>query len=203
MVPCSEAPMSKHDPQSKKQPTDAESHDQENGEGQDQPQQVIELSEAAAELVSQLEAERDAAVAARQRALADYQNFQRRSIENERRAGEQGATRVVKSIMPVLDHFDLALGQNAKELSVEQLIGGVKIVRDELFKALQVNGVERIEPNQNDEFDPNRHEAMMRQPSEGVAPNHIVCVMQAGYAMGDQVLRPAKVAIAPEASDQA
>lgn len=178
-------------------------HDRE-AEAQDQPdsdQAPIELSEAAAELVSQLEVERDDALAARQRALADYQNFQRRSLENERRAGQQGATRVVRSILPVLDHFDLALGQKSDELTVEQLIGGVKIVRDELVKALQLSGLQRIDPQPGDEFDPNQHEAMMRQPAEGIDPNHIVTVMQPGYRIEDQVLRPAKVAIAPSEED--
>ena len=56
--------------------------------------------------------------------------------------------------------------------------------------------MQRIEPVVGDEFDPNRHEAVMRQPAEGIAPNHIVSVLQPGYAMGDQVLRPAKVAVA-------
>lgn len=191
--------MAKHDPQSDYE----DQQDQPEQAQQEQGQKVdtIEMSEAAAELVSQLETERDEAIAGRQRALADYQNYQRRALENERRAGEQGVTRVVRSILPVLDHFDLALGQKPEELSVDQLIGGVKIVRDELFKALQVNGVQRVEPQPNDEFDPNRHEAMMRQPAEGIEPDRVVSVMQAGYAIGEQVLRPAKVAIAPAEED--
>lgn len=181
-------------------------HDSEhdaNGDAEEQQPQfdAIDLSDAAADLVAQLEAERDEAIASHKRALADFQNFQRRSIENERRAGEQGVSRVVRSILPVLDHFDLALGQKQEGLTVEQLKGGVKIVRDELSKTLQLNGVERIEPNPGDEFDPTQHEAMMRQPAEGIKPNHIVMVMQPGYRIGDHVLRPAKVAIAPSEED--
>ena len=42
-----------------------------------------------------------------------------------------------------------------------------------------------------------RHEAMLRQDAEGIESNHVVLVMQPGYALGEQVLRPAKVAIAP------
>ena len=162
----------------------------------------LQLSEEAAQLVAKLEAERDEALAARQRALADFVNFQRRSVENERRAGEQGATRIVRSILPVLDNFDLALNQNPSELTVEQLLGGVKIVRDELHKALQNNGVQRIDPAPGDEFDPNYHEAMMRQPAADIPPNHIVMVMQPGYVMGEHILRPAKVAISPPAEDE-
>jgi molecular chaperone GrpE len=158
----------------------------------------IELSEEAAELMRAIEAERDDAVAARQRALADFANYQRRAAENERRALQSGAARLAQSIVPVLDHFDLALEQDTKQTTAEQLIGGVKIVRDELVKALQAHGVERIDPKPNDEFDPNKHEAMMRQDAPDVAPDHIVRVLQPGYAMGDHVLRPAKVAIASE-----
>lgn len=180
-----------------KHKTKPESEHDAEGQSEQAEGDSIELNEAAAELVEQLEAERDAAVAARQRALADFQNYQRRAIDNERRAGEQGATRIVRSILPVLDHFDLALNQKLEGLTVEQLMGGVKIVRDELTKALQLNGVDRIEPSPGDEFDPNQHEAMMRQAAENIQPNHVVMVMQPGYRIGDHILRPAKVAIAP------
>lgn len=166
-------------------------------EPDDDPLIELELSDEAADLVRQLENERDDAIDARQRALADYRNFQRRSMENEQRAKQDGAVRVVRSVLPVLDHFDLALDQDTSSLNVEQLIGGVKIVRDELSKALEQHGVTRLEPEIGSEFDPNRHEAVTRMPGEGVAPNHIVAVMQPGYMLGEQVLRPAKVAVAP------
>ena len=65
-----------------------------------------------------------------------------------------------------------------------------------LLKALQGQGVARIEPLFGDEFDPNRHEAIMRQPSDEAAPNTIVSVLSPGYTLGDLVLRPAKVAVA-------
>ncbi len=158
--------------------------------------QEIELSEAAAELVHQLEQERDEALAARQRALADFRNYQRRAAESEYRAVQGGAAGVMRSLLEVVDHFDLALGQDTKQMTVEQLLGGVRIVRDELVKALESHGVERIDPACGDEFDPNRHQAMMHQPDEKVQPNHIVCVLQSGYQMGDLVLRPAKVTVA-------
>ena len=66
-------------------------------------------------------AERDEAVAARQRALADYANYQRRSVENEARARVGGLVQMVRALLPVLDHFDLALAQDLSKLSVEQL----------------------------------------------------------------------------------
>lgn len=163
----------------------------------------IELSEAAAELVERLEMERDEAVAARQRALADFRNYQRRAAESELRAGQSGAADVVRSLLAVVDHFDLALGQDTKQVTVDQLLGGVRMVREELLKTLESHGVERIDPACGDEFDPNCHQAMMHQPDDKVEPNHIVSVLQSGYRMGDLVLRPAKVTVAapPNESD--
>lgn len=157
----------------------------------------LELSEAASDLVQRLETERDDAVSARQRALADFANYQRRALDNETRARQQGAASVVRSVLPVLDHFDLALGQASDQTSAEQLAAGVRIVRDELIKALASNGVARIEPKLGEPFNPGQHEAIMQQAMDGVEPGHITSVLQPGYRVGDQVLRPAKVAVAP------
>jgi molecular chaperone GrpE len=66
--------------------------------------------------------------------------------------------------------------------------------------------VQPIDPAVGDEFDPNMHQAVMQQPTRDIAPNGIVSVLQAGYKMGDIVLRPAKVSVATsdeEAGDDA
>ncbi len=116
------------------------------------------------------------------------------------RSGEAG---VVRSMLGVLDHFDLALEQDKSQLTVEQLLDGVRIVRDELVRVLDRFDVERIAPDTGDEFDPNLHQAVLQQTAEGVAPNHVVTVLQAGYTMGETVLRPAKVSVAPEFDEDA
>ncbi len=155
-----------------------------------------ELSAEAARMLEDLKSELDEAIEARKRALADFANYQRRAAESEARASEAGAARVIRSLLGVLDHFNLALDLDPKTTTVDQLLGGVRIVRDELIKALEGHGVSIIRPAVGDEFDPNRHEAMLQLPAEDVAPNHIVSVFQPGYSLGDVVLRPAKVAVA-------
>lgn len=157
----------------------------------------LEMSEQVAELLENLQKERDDAVEARTRALADYANFQRRARENETREREMGVAQVARSLMPVLDQFDLALGQDETEVTTESLLKGIQIVRDELSKALEQSKVAPICPEVGDTFDPMRHEAMLQQPAEGVEPGAVSLVVQAGWSMGTQVLRPAKVAIAP------
>ena len=157
---------------------------------QDVGEQEVELSE-----LEQLKLQLDEAVAARQRALADYQNFQRRSSENEARARRSGVSEMARGILPSIDNIELALGQET-EASADQLRDGIKILRDDLLKALATVGITRIEPERGDEFDPNMHEAMLRQPDPEIQNNHVVMMMQAGYALGDLVLRPAKVTVA-------
>ncbi len=147
--------------------------------------------------IEQMQARLDEAIAARQRTQADFSNYQRRAMENEQQAKVSGMVKVIQTLIPMLDHFDLALNQDLEAMNVEKLLNGVQLVRDGFNQALQSLGVEIIEPAVGEEFDPNRHEAMLRQHAEGIEPNHIVMVMQPGYIMGEMVLRPAKVAVAP------
>lgn len=132
----------------------------------------------------------------RLRTIADYQTAQRRSLENETRARAGGVALAARNVIPVVDHFDLALGQKSG-MSVEKAVEGLEMLRTELAKALEKSGVERIEPKPGDEFDPHQHEAVMRQPAKGVDRDQISQIFQPGYRLGETVLRPAKVALAP------
>ncbi len=163
-------------------------------------EETYEVPGPVATLLQRIERERDEAVESRLRALADFKNFQRRSAENESRAATDGTIRVVRALLPVLDHVDLALQQDVHQLSAEQLMGGVKLLQQEFTRSLEAFGLQAIRPQPGDEFDANAHEAMMRQPSEEMPANHVTMVMQQGFRLGDLILRPAKVAIAAEKS---
>lgn len=131
------------------------------------------------------------------RALADYQNFHRRSLDNETKARLAGIAAVARSLIPAIDQLDLALGEGAGD--ADAIRRGVGLVRDEVRKALAAHGVEIVAPVIGGEFDPTSQEALLRQPAEGVAPDHVSAVFQPGWRLGEMVLRPAKVAVAPEA----
>jgi molecular chaperone GrpE len=130
------------------------------------------------------------------RTLADYHNSQRRAAGNEREARQQGMTAVIQSVLPVLDHFDLALGVDMSRASAEQVVGGVKVIRDELMKVLQSQGVGIISPAPGDEFDPKKHQAVTHQDVPGVQPGRVAATLQAGYTLGDRMIRPAMVSVA-------
>ena len=148
------------------------------------------------ELIEQLRAERDEAVEAKMRSLADFKNFQRRSVENEARALESGKSRVLRALLPVLDQFELARQQDAEQMTVEQFAAGMSMVQDEMQMALHACGLSTINPTPGSEFNPQHHEAMMHQPSEEHPPGSVVNVFQTGYKLDDFVLRPAKVVTA-------
>lgn len=131
------------------------------------------------------------------RTVADYQNSARRSAKDAGEAHAQGKKSVVLNVLPVLDHFDLALSQDATKVSAEQIVSGVKVIRDELMKVLQGQGVEVIAPAPNDEFDPHWHQAVTQQQAEGIEPGRIVATLQAGYRLDDRVVRPAMVSVKP------
>jgi molecular chaperone GrpE len=137
-----------------------------------------------------------------QRSLADFQNYQRRALANEKEARDQAIRGVALSVLPVLDNTDLALAQDPTKATAEQMFRGIEAIRSELLKALSGFGVSRIDPARNEAFDPVRHAAVTRQPAPGVAPGHVVATMQAGYALGDRVVRPAMVAVAPTDEDE-
>ncbi|XAL99084.1 nucleotide exchange factor GrpE [Phycisphaeraceae bacterium D3-23] len=150
----------------------------------------------------QLRAERDELQQQLLRVSADYQNFARRAQQNIASAAEQTQMDMARALVPVLDHFDRAL-ESAAQQSGEtdggaggDLLQGVTMVKQELLNTLGRFGIERLEVAVGDEFDPVRHEALMRQPSEDVASNHITMLMLPGYVLGEKVVRPAQVGVA-------
>lgn len=147
--------------------------------------------------VAALEAELAEAKNKTLRLMADFQNSQRRAIQNEQWAKSDGVTSVVTAILPVIDHFDLALQQDYSKLTTEQFASGVRVIQDELLKVLQQRGVSIVRPVANDAFTPGTHEAIMQQAAEGVESGHIVACFQPGFLLGERVIRAAKVAVAP------
>ncbi len=172
------------------------------------PGDEVEL--AAEEFIEQLtraQAERDEANAKYLRTLADFQNFQRRSHQNEQVARAQGVASVVESLVPVLDHFDVALSQDPGNPAAEAVLSGIRLIREEFIKVLGAHGVSLINPVRGEEFVPGRHEAVMTQHLDDVEPGRIVSTLQPGYAMkapvhaaghtgpGERVIRAAKVVV--------
>lgn len=137
------------------------------------------------------------AKADRLRVLAELANNQRRAGENEVRVSRAAVAGAIRAVLTVSDQIDMALGQELAGMTAEQFAAGVQLASDEFAKVLGDLGVSRIEPKIGDEFDPQRHEAMLQQPADGIEGGHITMLMQPGFCTEHHVLRAAKVAVAP------
>jgi molecular chaperone GrpE len=108
---------------------------------------------------------------------------------------ERGRRSLIAGFLEVLDNLDRALAA-AGERADDPFVRGVSLVRQQFLATLESRGVSRLEP-EGQPFDPSRHEAVTSvQAAGGVAPGTVVGVVRPGYLIGDEVLRPAQVAVA-------
>lgn len=108
---------------------------------------------------------------------------------------ERGRRALIVSFLEVLDNLDRAL-EAAAERSGDPFVQGVSLVRQQFLNTLEGLGVKRIEPI-GQPFDPARHEAVATvAASDPAQAGRVVGVVRPGYLIGDDVLRPAQVAVA-------
>ncbi|HEY7474287.1 MAG TPA: nucleotide exchange factor GrpE [Vicinamibacterales bacterium] len=108
---------------------------------------------------------------------------------------ERGRRALIVSFLEVLDNLDRAL-EAAAERSGDPFVQGVSLVRQQFLNTLEGLGVKRIEPI-GQPFDPARHEAVATvAASDPAQAGRVVGVVRPGYLIGDEVLRPAQVAVA-------
>jgi molecular chaperone GrpE len=125
------------------------------------------------------------------RKAAEFENYRKRMARENAQASERGAARLVKELLPALDHFELAL----KSGGSDDVVKGFAMINDELMTALERVGVQRFSP-EGEVFDPAEHEAMVQRPAEDAESGTVVEVYQQGYRINGTVLRPARVVVA-------
>ena len=132
---------------------------------------------------------------AKYRGASDEFDQARARLRKELSKGvERGRRSVLVSFLEVLDNLDRALV--AAPAPADPFVQGVSLVRQQFLSTLDSLGVTRVNPL-GSAFDPERHEAVAQVAATVEAPEGVVCgVVRPGYAMGDDVLRPAQVAVA-------
>ena len=135
------------------------------------------------------------------RTLADMDNMRKRTEREIADARVYGISNFARDILGVADNMHRAMAALDDELrtkadeSTKVLLEGVELTERELMNVLEKHGVKRIEPL-GQKFDPNRHQAMYEIEDASVPAGSVIQVMQAGYLIGDRMLRPALVAVA-------
>lgn len=156
-------------------------------------QEILDLKEEAGKLKDQL-----------LRTLAEMDNLRKRMEREKAEATLYAASNFARDILSVSDNMDRALAtaeaDHLREATepVKHLVAGVEVTRRELLNVFERHGIKRIDPT-GEKFDPHFHQAMFEVPTDEQPPGTVVQVMQAGFKIGDRVLRPALVGVAKAA----
>lgn len=127
---------------------------------------------------------------------ADFDNYRRRTLREREESGSQAEAAIVRGLLPVLDNFDRALAA-LPEGGEAAWVDGVRLVQRQLLDVLTQQGLQPI-ASLEQIFDPNLHEAVMRDESGDTPDGTILQELQRGYQFKGKLLRPSMVKVASQ-----
>jgi len=171
-------------------------------QAQEEVQTELSPEEEIAGLYAELEAakqtiadQKDSVV----RAAADVENIRRRAAQDVEKAHKFALEKFANELLPVIDNLHRAIEFSDKENeTLKPVLEGVEMTLKSFEDAVAKFGVETVNP-QGEVFNPDFHQAMSIQPSNDVAPNTVLAVMQKGYTLNGRLLRPAMVMVSKAA----
>ena len=129
------------------------------------------------------------------RQMAEFDNFRKRTEKEKSAMYEVGARDIIEKILPVLDNFERGLAAVPEDEKGSSFAEGIEKIYKQFVKTLEDAGVEAIEAK-GQQFDPNLHNAVMHVEDESAEENTVVEVFQAGFRLGEKVIRFAMVKVA-------
>jgi molecular chaperone GrpE len=164
-----------------------------------EPPELTETAEPAAPSpVQALEADVAALKDQLLRAHAEMDNVRKRAERERLYTQKYAVSKFARDMLAVADNLERALAAVPTETAdpiIKGLLDGLTVTERGLAGALERHGVKRIEA-EGTAFDPHQHQAVMEHQDPSVASGTIVRVFEAGYSIGDRVLRPASVVVA-------
>lgn len=148
------------------------------------------------EKIKILESEKKEYLDLSQRTLADYANLKKETEENRKKDLKFATKSFIIELLPVLDSYDMARGNTEAWNKVDNNWRiGIEYIFNQLLSILEAEGVVRF-GNKGDIFNPDIHESVELVKVDDESENDkILIVLQSGYKMGDQILRPARVKV--------
>jgi molecular chaperone GrpE len=144
--------------------------------------------------IQELEAKLDEMSQRNLRLQADYDNFRRRTREEQSASLKYKSQSLLEQLLPALDNFERALKIEATDEQAKTLMQGVEMVYRQLMDALKEEGLTHI-PTTGEKFDPNLHQAVMQVEDSEFESNTVIEELQKGYMLKDRVIRPAMVKV--------
>ena len=130
------------------------------------------------------------------RAHADFDNYKKRVQRDASRSFQDAMTSILKIFLNVSDDIERALKNPPKENDISSWINGIELIHQKLMNQMKNQGVERMNVQPGDLFDPNRHEAITQEDHPEYEDGQIIEVVQPGYQISDRIIRPAMVRVA-------
>ncbi len=165
------------------------------------PAEASELDKAKAEietLKAQVAESKDRYV----RLMAEFDNFRRRTAKEQLDLIETANAKLLEKLSEVLDNFERAAHpDNNRQKDYDAFAKGVQMIHDQFAKILKDAGLEQLDPV-GEPFDPNVHEALMRQASDTIPESHVIQVFQKGYRLKNKLLKTAKVIVSSGAASK-
>jgi len=133
------------------------------------------------------------------RLFAEFENYRTRSAKEQLELISTANGKLLEKLADVKDNFDRAFAEENKSGDLAAFEKGIKLIQEQFNKILSDFGLETIDPS-GEAFDPNMHEALMKQPSENVEEGKIIQVYQKGYKIKNKLLKTAKVIVSSGAA---
>lgn len=129
------------------------------------------------------------------RAVADHENFRKRTVREKEELRQFAAARVLEDLLPVIDTLGLGIAAAKQPTAdLKSLVGGVEMVLTQLKTVLSNHGLKEINPA-GQAFDANQHESLSAQPSADVPEGNVLTVVRPGFSLNGRLLRPASVVL--------
>lgn len=130
------------------------------------------------------------------RTCADFDNYKKRVQRDTARTYQDALASTVKSFLVIADDLERALKDKPAEKGAAAWVEGIELIYQKILTQLKNQGVERMDVNPGDEFDPNIHEAITLEEHRGYTEGQIIDIIQPGYRISDRIIRPAMVRVA-------
>ena len=120
------------------------------------------------------------------RLFAEFENYKKRTTKERIELYKTAGKEIMLSLIPVLEDFKRALNQDLSKTDDSQ---GITLIYNKLSDSLKSQGLNEVETNIGDEFDPDRHEAISQIPAEKKeSKGNIIDVIEGGFSLGDQFI---------------
>jgi molecular chaperone GrpE len=129
-----------------------------------------------------------------QRLQAEFENYKKRIVKEQSKFIYMANKDLIKKLLPIIDNFERVVSSKKNKDEVKKIIDGINIIYKEFGQILKKEGVKELYPK-GEMFDPRYHDAIMQIESDKHEEGKVLEVLQKGYLLNDNLLRPATVKV--------